>query len=216
MSHIVKVSGQPRGSLGTSAARRLRNTGLVPCNVYGHKQDPAPIVVGDEAITQVVRSGAHVVDLDVAGQAGKALVKDVQWDTFSERVLHVDFLRVDANERVRIEIPLQLKGTAPGVMAGGVLEIPHHTVMVECLAIEVPDFIQVRIGSLGVGDMVHVSDLQDVPPGVNILSAPETVLVHVVVPKVVAEPVLEPAAETGAQPALITPPGKEKKEEASK
>jgi large subunit ribosomal protein L25 len=159
-----------------------------------------------------------VVDLEVNGNLEKALIKDVQWDTFSSHLLHIDFVRVDSDERIKIDIPLQLRGTAPGVVAGGILEMPHHTVMVECLAVEVPDFIIVRIGSLAIGDMVHVRELTDVPPGVKILNPPETLLVHVVEPKIALEPVVEaPVAETGAQPALVTPPGKDKeKEEAGK
>jgi large subunit ribosomal protein L25 len=184
--------------------------GLVPCSVYGHKQESVAVAVESEAISSLIRSGARVVDLDVGGRSEKALVKDVQWDTFSVNVMHVDFLRVDADERVKVEIPLQLKGTAPGVVAGGILEIPHHTVMVDCLAIETPDFLQIRIGNLNIGDAVHVSDLQDIPSGVKILTSPETVLVHVIEPKAAPEPTS--ATEAGVQPALVTPPGKEKEE----
>lgn len=180
MSNIVKVSGKSRANVGSADSRRIRTQGLVPCNVYGHKQDSANIVIDSDSVTSLVKSGARVVDLEVDGNVEKALIKDVQWDTFSSYVLHVDFLRVDVNERVRLDVPLQLKGTAPGVVAGGVLEIGHHTVSVECLAVEVPDFIQVRIASLNVGEAIHVSDLQDIPAGVTILTAPETVLVHIV------------------------------------
>ncbi|HWL08152.1 MAG TPA: 50S ribosomal protein L25 [Planctomicrobium sp.] len=179
MSHIVKISGKPRASVGTSQARRLRTQGLVPANVYGHKQDSANIVLESDAITGLIKSGARVVDLDIEGTSEKALLKSVQWDTFSTHVLHVDFLRVDINERVRLDVPIQLRGTAPGVVAGGVLEVPHHTLTIECLAVEVPDNIQVRIASLNLGEFIHVSDLQDVPPGVTVLTPPETVLVHV-------------------------------------
>lgn len=195
MSNIVKVSGKSRASVGSAHSRRIRTQGLVPCNVYGHKQDSANIVIDSDAVTGLVKSGARVVDLEVDGNVEKALIKDVQWDTFSTHVLHVDFLRVDVNERVRLDVPLQLKGTAPGVVAGGVLEITHHTVSVECLAVEVPDFIQVRIASLNIGESIHVSDLQEVPPGVTILTPPETVLVHIVEAKGQAE---APAADAAA------------------
>jgi len=206
MSHIVKIAGKLRDKLGTSTARRIRNQGLVPGNVYGHKQDPASIVLEADAVSGLVKSGARVVDLTVDGAEQKALVKEVQWDTFSVNVLHVDFLRVDVDERVRLEVPLQLKGTSPGVVAGGVLEIPHHTVSIECLAVEVPDFIQARIAHLNIGDALHVSDLQDVPPGVTVLSAPETVLVHVVEAKASGA---ETADAAGSESAAATPPGKD-------
>lgn len=196
MSHIVKVPGKSRATIGTASARRMRSQGLVPGIVYGHKQDPANIVLDDEVISGLVKSGVRVVDLEVDGNVEKALLKDVQWDTFSTHIVHVDFLRVDVNERVRLDVPLQLKGTAPGVVAGGVLEITHHTVTVECLAVQLPDFIQVRIGSLNIGEAVHVSDLQDVPQGVTIVTPPETVLLHIVQPKGDGE--AAPAAEAEA------------------
>lgn len=204
MSQIVKVSGKTRESVGTASARRLRCQGLIPCNVYGHKQDPRSITVESDALSGLVRSGAKIVDLDVDGKVEKALVKSVQWDTFSVDVVHVDFLRVDVDEKVHLDVPLQLRGTAPGVTAGGVLEIPHHTVRVECLAIQVPDVIPVRIGSLNIGESIHVKDLQDLPEGVSVLTPPETVLVHVVEPK--AGPVETSAPADGAEPALVNPP----------
>ncbi|SFI80788.1 50S ribosomal protein L25 [Planctomicrobium piriforme] len=206
MSHIVKVTGKSRDKLGTATARRIRQQGLVPCNVYGHKQDAASIVMDADMVNSLVRSGARVVDLDVGGKSEKALIKDVQWDTFSSYIMHVDFLRVDVDERVKIDVPLQLKGTAPGVAAGGVLEIPHHHVTIECLAIEVPDFILVRVAHLNVGDAVHVSDLQDLPEGVKVLNAPEMVLVHVIEPKVVLEPVVAPEAAAAAPAAGAAAP----------
>jgi large subunit ribosomal protein L25 len=215
MTTIIKVSGKPRMTLGTTACRRLRTQGRVPAVVYGHKQNPAQIVLEGEQIGSIVRSGARVVQLEVDGKTEQALIKDVQWDTFSSHLMHIDFLRVDKDERIKIEIPLQLRGTSPGVVSGGVLEMPHHTVMVECLAVDVPDFIIVRIGSLQIGGAVHVSELTDVPPGVTILTPPDTLLVHVVVPKVAPEPVAEAAAEAAAQPELVTPPGKEKEKDES-
>ncbi len=194
MSQIVKISGKTRTSVGTASSRRLRLQGLVPCNVFGHKQDSVSISVDGDAIAGLVRSGARIIDLDVDGKEEKALVKDVQWDTFSKSIIHVDFLRVDMNERVRVQVPLQLRGTAPGVLAGGILEITHHTVEVECLAVLVPETIQVRIGALNIGDVVHVRDLQDIPEGITVVTDPDVVLLHVIRPKVAEEP----AAAEGA------------------
>ena len=197
--------------MGTSSARRLRGQGLVPCNVYGHKQGSKSITVESDSLTGVVRSGARVVDLEVDGRVEKALVKDIQWDTFSMGLVHVDFLRVNVDEKVHLDVPLQLRGTAPGVTAGGVLEIVHHMIRVECLAIQVPDFIPVRIGGLNIGESIHVKDLQDVPEGVTVLTPADAVLMHVVEAK--ATPAVEAATPAdGAEPALVNPP----KEAASK
>ncbi|WP_437186609.1 50S ribosomal protein L25 [Planctomicrobium sp. SH668] len=183
MSQFVKITGTPRTSLGSTATRRLRNEGLVPCNVYGHKQAAATISVTSDAITSVVRSGSHVVELEVDGKSENALVKDVQWDTFSTGIIHVDFLRVDVNERVKLEVPLVLRGTPLGVLAGGALDITHHMVAIECRAIQVPDSIAVRVASLNIGDSVHARDLTELPDGVTILTPADVVLIHVSAPK---------------------------------
>lgn len=211
MSTFAKLPGRLRTGLGTTASRRLRVSGAIPATVYGHKQAPGSLAVDGDALTGLIRAGNRLVDLEVEGKVEQALLKDVQWDTFGVSVLHVDFLRVDRDEKVKIEVPIALRGTAPGALAGGVLEIPHHTVLVECLAVEIPENIQVRIGHLGVGDAIHVSDLVDVPPTVKILSPPEMVLVQIEQPKAAPEPT-EVAGEAGAQPALVTPAGKEKDE----
>lgn len=184
---------------------------MVPGNVYGHKQETASIVLTKDAAEGLARSGTLVLDLEVDGKTEKALVKQIQWDTFSHNVLHLDFLRVDANERIRLDVPLQLRGSAPGVVAGGVLEVPHHTVTIECLAVEVPDFLVVKVGALELGHAIHVKDLSDVPAGVTLVSPPDMILVHVVEPRLAPEPTTEVAATgDGAQPDLVKPPPSEK------
>ena len=172
------------------------------------------IAIETEMVGKLLRSGTHVVDLELDGKVEKSLVKDVQWDTFSSHVLHLDFLRVDPNERVTVEVPIHLRGTAPGVVAGGVLEQPHHSVEIECLAVEIPDFIQVRIGALNIGDVVHVSDLTEVPDGVAILDPPETVLVSVVHPSALEVPEVVPTEEAPTEPALAGRREEAKTEEA--
>lgn len=217
MAHIDSISGKPRSELGSTACRKLRSQGMIPCNVYGHKQETASIVLTRDAAEGLARSGTLVLDLEVSGKTEKALVKQIQWDTFSNHVMHVDFLRVDANERIKLDVPLQIRGSAPGVVAGGVLEVHHHNVTIECLAVEVPDFLVVKVGSLEIGQAIHVKDLSDVPPGVTLLSPAEQVLVQVVIPKVVDEPVAEAAAAgEGAQPDLVKPPAADKEKKDSK
>ncbi len=179
-SSIEKIVGQPRTVLGSTACRRLRRQGLVPCNVYGHKEGAVAITIESELVNALVYGGSKVIDLEVDGKLDTALVKSIQWNTFSTNVIHIDFVRVDANEKVHVQVPVVLRGTAPGVVAGGGLEQPHHTIEIECLAVEVPDEIQVRVGALQIGQYIHVSDLKDLPKGVTVISPPETVLAHIV------------------------------------
>jgi large subunit ribosomal protein L25 len=212
MATITKLSASRREQTGTAASRRLRGQGLVPGNVYGHGQEAIPVSVRAEDVRPIVTSGAHIVDLDLEGKSETALIRDVQWDTFSTYIRHVDLVRVDANERVRLTVPVQLKGTAVGVVAGGILEQPLHSLHIECPAIQIPDFIPLKVSSLEIGQSIHVKDLADVPEGIRILDAPDAVIVHVVKPGAESAPAEE--GEPGpAEPELIKREKKDDDEE---
>ncbi|WP_417847843.1 50S ribosomal protein L25 [Thalassoglobus sp.] len=201
MSTIEKIEAQTRTVQGTTASRRLRTEGIVPGSLYGHKKGAVCIQLQGDVVHALIKDGSKVVDLEVDGEAETALLRDVQWDTFSKHILHVDFLRVDPNERIQVEIPVILRGTSPGVLAGGLLDHQMHALEIECLAVEIPDSIQVRIGSLNIGDAIHVGDLQDLPRGVKVISPEDSVVVQVAeAVKEEAEPAAddEAAGEEGA------------------
>src|SRR5262245_14982673 len=105
---------EPRTKFGKRNNRRLHWEGKLPAVIYGHGEDAVSVTLGAEQLEAAVRHGAKVVDLDGAA-TGKALVQDVVWDTFFHHVLHVDLLRVQAGEKVTVEVPIELKGEAPGV-----------------------------------------------------------------------------------------------------
>lgn len=179
MSTIEKIAVQPRTDSGSTGSRRLRAQGIVPAVMYGHKKGAVSIQLTGEDVRALLKDGTKVVDLELDGSLEKTLLRDVQWDTFSKHILHVDFLRVDPDERIHVEIPVSLRGTAPGVLAGGIFEQPLHTIEVECLAVEIPDAIQVKIGNMQIGDTVHVSDLTDLPAGLKILNPQDSVVVQI-------------------------------------
>jgi large subunit ribosomal protein L25 len=202
MATIQQLAASRRSETGTTACQRLRRTGLVPGNVYGHGQDPLPISVSSEVVRPILSSGAHVVNLELDGEVQTALIREVQWDTFSTTVRHIDLVRVDANERVRLSVPVQLKGTAAGALTGGIVEQPLHALHIECSAIQVPDFITVRISHLDIGQAIHVKELTDVPEGVKVLDPSDAVIVHVVKPGVEEAPAAD-AIPGPAEPELI-------------
>ncbi len=203
MSTAVKLSVSKRSEQGTRACRNLRTQGIVPCNVYGHGQDPIAVKVEADKVRPIIVSGAKVVDLDIDGATDSVLIRDVQWDTFSNHVYHVDFQRVDASQRVLVEVPIQLRGTAPGVVAGGHLEQPLHSLEVECPALEVPDHIVIKFSALELGQILHVRDLVDLPPGVVVQNPGDLVVVHVAKPKSEAELAAAEGAAGTAEPELI-------------
>jgi len=193
------------------SARRLRRKGLIPAVLYGHKEATLSITLPAEEVEKAIRHGVRVVDLKAGGKEEKALIKEIQWDHLGKELLHVDFTRVALDERIVIQVPLELRGTAPGVTAGGRLDQPIHALSVECLAISIPESIRVNIGELQMEGIIHVRDLV-LPPGVKAMTDPEAIVVHVTPPEVEAE--AAPAAEVAeqAEPEVIGRPKVEEEE----
>jgi large subunit ribosomal protein L25 len=211
MAESVAFVGQPRQPRGTGEARRLRRNGLIPAVVYGHGEETLSIALPKTELVNAIRHGVRVVDLRAGNKEEKAFIKDVQWDYLGKELLHVDFARVSMDERIVVDVPIELRGTAPGVNAGGVLDQPIHSVSIECLAISIPESIRANIQDLQIGGVVHVRDLV-LPPDVKIITDPDAIVVHVTAP--VAEPEA-PAAEeapTAAEPELIGRPKAEEEE----
>ena len=200
MSKETKLVVEPRSEMGSAACRRLREKGLVPGNVYGHNAPATAIVMNADALRPILKSGAHVVDLELSGTKDKAVIREVQWDVFGKEIRHVDLLRVDPNERVTISVPIELKGTAPGVLAGGLLEQPMHQITIDCLAYQIPDSIQLRIGTLNIGQAIHVREME-LPEGCHAHAQPEAIVVHVI--KFQDREVLPTDGNTAAEPEVI-------------
>jgi len=167
--------------------------------LYGHKEATIPLALSRDELYKAVRHGVRLVDVKQGDKLEKALIRDVQWDPLGLDILHVDFARVSMDERIEVDVRVELRGTAPGVTGGGVLNQPLHTLKVECLAISIPESIRVSIAELQIDQVVHVRELT-LPEGVKVLNDPEAIIVQCV-PKIVEEvaPVAAAAAPTAEQ-----------------
>jgi large subunit ribosomal protein L25 len=207
--HHFSATARDKETFGTKRSRRLRDSGLVPGNIYGHKQETLHFTIPKDSVETMVASGHRVVDFECGTEKEKAIIHHVQWDTFLKDILHVELLRVDPNERIQITIPVVARGIAAGMMSGGVLEQPHHSLEIECLVIKMPDNIQVRINDLMIGQAIHVSDLE-LPEGVTCLLSPHEVVLRVIAPRAVVD--AAPTEATGSEPEVV---GKKEKEAAA-
>lgn len=216
MSITAKLSVQRRTESGSKSCRKLRQKGLIPGSLYGHKEPPVSLSCGEANVMSAIRSGAHVLDIELDGSSTKALIREVQWDCLGNEVVHFDLMRVDPHERLTVEVHVELKGTAPGTLSGGVLDHTLRTLTIECPAIEIPDNIVVKIGGLEVGSMIHVRELE-VPPNVKVLNHPESIVVRIAKPGEVPEAgAAAPGEEGPAQPEVIgRKPSEEEGEEES-
>ncbi|MBI4341968.1 MAG: 50S ribosomal protein L25/general stress protein Ctc [Candidatus Omnitrophica bacterium] len=201
-----------RSTQGKRRVERLRQEGLVPGVVYGRNLEPMPIAVNDRELTKLLRSktGEHaLVTLRLDGERSwekPALVQAVQHDPVNGRVIHIDFHAILLTERLRVKVPVVLKGEAVGVKQdGGLLEHFLREIEVECLPAEMPEHVEFDVSLLKIGETVHVRDLA-APHNTKITSDPEGVIVSVHMPKV--EKVEEEAAPV-TEPEVI----REKKEE---
>jgi large subunit ribosomal protein L25 len=204
MAESVSLTAQPRQLQGSSNARRLRRKGQVPGILYGHKLDTVPILLVTEDMEKALRQGARVVNLDLSGKKEQALIQQVQWDHLGMELMHVDFKRVSADERVVVNVRLELRGHSPGITAGGVLDQPLHSLSVECLALSVPESIRVNIGDMKIGDVIHVKNLV-LPEGVKSMADPDAVVLQVKPPELEEAAPAAPAVEgaTAAEPEVI-------------
>jgi large subunit ribosomal protein L25 len=202
MAESVELVAEKRPGRGTRAAERLRQQGRIPAVVYGHKEETVSVSVSADDLLAVIRHRTTVVDLRTDGAVQKAQISEVQWDHLGKEVLHVDFKRVSADERIEVRVPVELRGIAPGVTSGGILDQPLHALTVECLAVSVPESIRVNISELQLGGAIHVRDLH-LPPGVKVLDDPDAVVVHITAPQVEAAPAPE-VVPTTAEPEVIT------------
>jgi large subunit ribosomal protein L25 len=201
-------NAKTRTRLGSRTCRKLRQEGRIPGNIYGHKKDSVAISVDGDTLTRAVNSGHKIVDVDLDGNMEITILRDVHWNTFATEILHFDLMRIDANERVAVTVPITIKGISPGVTSGGILEQSMHELEMEVLALEIPDELIVRISDMQLGDAKHISDLE-LPPSATVELPPETLIVQISQPHEVPEE--EEAGEAGpAEPEVI---GKAEKEE---
>lgn len=163
-----------REEIGTRAVRRLRAAGQTPATLYGHGQANVSLTVPTRQVQAAMRHGDRFVSLRGA-VSEQALVRDVQWDAFGTCPLHIDFARVSADERVTVQVVLELRGEAPGSSQGGVVEQLVHELEVECPAAGIPEVLQVDIRQLEIGQSVIVGDIS-LPDGVAISAIDELVV----------------------------------------
>ncbi|MDR3182113.1 MAG: 50S ribosomal protein L25 [Planctomycetaceae bacterium] len=207
MAKVHSLTVKIRDTHGKRRVRRLRNTGAVPAILYGHKQEPKSLSLVSEEIESAVRHGNHFVAL--TGEVSEsAFIKQVQWDTWGNEILHVDFARVSAHEKVRVAVALELRGESPGTKEGGVVKHVLHTVELECEASAVPDKIDININHLEFGQAIHVKDIEFPQSAVPLIDG-DTLVVSCAAP--VEESEEETAGAGEGEPEVI---GRKKEEEA--
>ncbi|PWT99590.1 MAG: 50S ribosomal protein L25 [Terriglobia bacterium] len=213
MRKDITVAADVRTSRGKNEARRTRSGGMIPAVVYGAYKEPISIAVDPREIRKIVRSSTGfntIFNLQInGGESTPVMVVDEQIDPLKGTVLHADFKRIDLSKRLRVSVPVHTTGEAKGVkVQGGLLEIVSRSIEIECLPDDIPESYVVDVGELMIGQSKRAADVS-LAGSAKLVSAPDTVIAHVVALRAEAEPTpaegaaAPEAAPTAAEPEVI-------------
>jgi large subunit ribosomal protein L25 len=171
MSNVFEFVAESRGQSGKSAARRSRRQGNVPAIIYGHGEPQMLVLNHNEVVKHLEHEAvySHVLDVTVDGKTEKAILKGVQRNPARFQILHLDFFRVDMSEMVKVHVPLHFinEHVSVGSKKGGIVAHSMVDVEISCLPSSLPEYIEVNLANLDIGESLHLSDLV-LPNGIEI------------------------------------------------
>lgn len=207
----VVLKANIRNNRTKSDTKIIRKNSRVPGVFYLKNHDTLSIDVPESSINPLVYTAdTHVISLQIDGyDEFECVIKDVQFDPVSDKVVHFDLLGLTKGEKFQLEVPLRFQGSPIGVKEGGIIQQVLHKLEIECLPKDIPQHLDINITELKLGDSLHVKDVSF--PDLTILNPEDSVIVAITHPKVEVEKTTEEIlSEEEAQPELI---GKEKEEE---
>jgi len=197
----IPLTVERRTGHGKGAARQNRRDGLIPGVIYGPEIDPVSVTINERAFRVAMKDahGTSLLNILLDGKDTKAVLREMQRDPVTNRVIHVDFHAIAMNKPIHIRIPIQCVGLAKGVkMEGGIMQQTMRELDISCLPTNIPDAVQVDVTELGIGEAIHVSDLN--LPNVNVLVEGKRTVVVISAPTIIKSAVAEgeAAAAEGA------------------
>jgi len=156
----VSLSGSLRESVGKKDAKKNRREGKIPCVLYGGKEQIAFVLKNLDFEKLIFTPDVYLLNLDIDGKEYFAILQDVQYHPVTDKILHADFLEVKDDKPITIGVPVRFFGNVPGVMAGGSLIKKMRKVIAKGIANDMPDFIEVDMSELNIGDNIKIKDLK--------------------------------------------------------
>jgi ribosomal protein L25, ctc-form len=155
----ITIKGSQRESVGKAASKALRNAGQVPCVLYGG-DNVLHFSAPELAFKNIVYTpNVYTAAIELNGKTYNAILQDIQFDPVSDKIIHIDFYQLHKDKEITIEVPIQIEGTSPGIMAGGTLRIVNRKLKVKALPDNLPDFVPVDISGLEMGNKLYVTKL---------------------------------------------------------
>ncbi|MBI3297964.1 MAG: 50S ribosomal protein L25 [Elusimicrobia bacterium] len=218
----IKVAAEIRADNNTRhQLAELRKARKIPAVVYGGKGEPMTVTVAEKELMEGLKKGGKNAIIYLKHSKGEdaVILQELQRNVVTGQPIHADFKRIDLKEKITVKVPLHTFGEAPGVkLQGGLLEHVLRQIEVRCVPTAIPQRIEVDVSAMNVNDAIHVRELK-LPEGVEVLTKPDQVVIHVVIVKVEAEAVAAPAegaaAAPGAEPEVIAKGKKDEEGEAA-
>ena len=220
-TETFNVKAQGREGRGKNEARRLRKGGSIPAVVYGAGKEPVSVAVDPKQVVRTLKadSGHNTIsDLELNGEATKAMIVDWQTEPIKGSLLHIDLKRIAIDKKLVVTVPVHLKGEAVGVKTqGGIMEQVLREVEIECLPADIPPHIDVDVTHLEFGHVLRVKELPHFEGKIEFLTDEDQTVAHVIAVKEVVEAAPAEAVEGAAAPAEpeVIKKGKQEAEEGA-
>ena len=205
MAEQLKLSATIRKEKGKGVARRLRQNGMLPAVVYGHKTTSTPLAIDSKLLEKAIAGGkgesklfSFLIEGNGEPKGKTVMIKELQVHPLKRHYLHVDFFEVAMDEEITIPLPIKLLGEAEGVKIGGVLQQVRRELEIRCLPSNIPDGLEVDVSALNIGDSIHLKDVQ-LPPGIKVSEDADLTIATVLSPTIEKEVVEEVAVEEGEE-----------------
>jgi large subunit ribosomal protein L25 len=204
---IMNLAAKNRTQVGKKATKATRRNGFIPATIYGHGMKPVSLEVGVKEFHLALntRAGENVViSLKVEGvqlKESTCLIKDIQHDPITEKIDHIDFTVISMTEKIDVKVPLVVLNTAEaaGIKEGGILDVVHHEIEIECLPTQIPEKFEVDVKAMKIGDAIHTRDLA-IPKDIICKLDPDEVIVSLHPP---AKEEVALTEEAATQPEVI-------------
>jgi large subunit ribosomal protein L25 len=209
----IALKIEKRKSSGKAEARRLRRTGNIPAVIYGEDQETTSLLIDVHSFEQMLKQHHTIVELDLDGNTIQTIVRDIQRHPVTGNVIHVDFYTVKKGRKLTLSVSIKYVGTAEGTKTGGIFQSAKNDLSISVLPKDIPDYIEVDISNLEVGDNIRLKDIKE--ENFEFLDDPEDVLCSVVAPKAIEEEEEEEELEEeeDLEPEVITAREKDEEEE---
>ena len=205
----VPVKVEIRKERGSRASQKIRAEGNLPGIIYGLGKDPLSVTLPAAETVAVLLSGAHIIEVALEGKNEKMLIQAVGRDYRDVTVEHIDLLRIDPNQKVKVKVALEFRGVPKGAKEGGILETQYTEIEIEVPALAIPDSIRVNVEALELHGTIHAKEIV-IPGNAKLITYPDAIICTV---RTVKEEVVAVVAEAGpAEPEVI---GKKKEEEGA-